>query len=203
MVFSTRPLHKRWGKLNRDIAQLALFLYNLLYKSVCVSMHSYVSAKPDKYLSATLRILLWIWLKLTSRNWAWRSSSSSWVLVFGWTKKEKKGYIQIHVSWITGLESEHSVNRTWFTLKRKHLPYFFSHHLQEDLKNLVTNCNHTLHHTWIENIKHWYVKSINYVIFKVKCLLTAAYQTCPSVLLCPQSIGTWPGNDLSPENAAS
>lgn len=44
----------------------------------------HVSARPDKYLSATLRILLWMWLKLTSRNWAWRSSSSSWDLVFAW-----------------------------------------------------------------------------------------------------------------------
>lgn len=96
MVLSTRPLHNKWGKLRKEKTLVSLLGMNLHFKTlskrVCalfwvnerVWMHSHVSARPDKYLSATLRILLWMWLKLTKRNWAWRSSSSSWALVFGW-----------------------------------------------------------------------------------------------------------------------
>ena len=64
------------------------------YRQDLASVHSHVSARPDKYLSATLRILLWMWLKLTKRNWAWRSSSSSWALVFAW---EYDTFIKIHI----------------------------------------------------------------------------------------------------------
>lgn len=45
---------------------------------------AYLSTRPDRYLSATLRILLWMWLKFTRRNCACRSSSSSFSLVFAW-----------------------------------------------------------------------------------------------------------------------
>lgn len=34
--------------------------------------------------------------------------------------------------------------------KRKNTSYLVNHHLQEDLKDLVTHSNHTLHHSWSE-----------------------------------------------------
>lgn len=59
-------------------------------RSTSLKGHTDVSAKPERYLSATLRILLCVWLKLTSRNWACRSSSSSCSLVFGWNKNNRR-----------------------------------------------------------------------------------------------------------------
>lgn len=64
-----------------------------IYRCVCCSRSegdTHISASPERYLSATRRILLWVWLKLTRRNCAWRSSSSSCSLVLGY-KKEQEG----------------------------------------------------------------------------------------------------------------
>lgn len=51
---------------------------------------AYLSTRPDRYLSATLRILLWIWLKFTRRNCACLSSSSSFSLVFAWRVRRER-----------------------------------------------------------------------------------------------------------------
>ena len=48
---------------------------------------AHLSTSPDRYLSATLRMRLWTWLKLTSKNCAWRSSSSSFSLVLAWVQR--------------------------------------------------------------------------------------------------------------------
>lgn len=86
MVFKTRPLQSRWGNLveKRDPFNLG---HNEEKENTGSQgfeiVNTHVSAKPERYLSATLRILLCVWLKLTSKNWACRSSSSSCSLVLG------------------------------------------------------------------------------------------------------------------------
>ena len=87
MVFNTRPLQSRWGNLVevKHMKNRIHAVYNMMEKNVGRKsswiIKTHVSANPDRYLSATLRILLCVWLKLISKNWACRSSSSSCSLV--------------------------------------------------------------------------------------------------------------------------
>lgn len=92
-----------------------------------------MSAKPERYLSATLRILLCVWLKLTSKNWACRSSSSSCSLVLGLIWNSEK-YLIVAPSWCKSIATEVLSN------------YLFCHHLKKDSKHFISNTNNALHH---------------------------------------------------------
>lgn len=101
---------------------------------------AYLSTRPDRYLSATLRILLWIWLKFTRRNCACLSSSSSFSLVFAWRVRRDRysrclPCTPAYTCWC------------WKA-------YFIRHHVQEGVKYFVCDSNHTLHHPWNEEGFH-------------------------------------------------
>lgn len=97
---------------------------------------THVSAKPERYLSATLRILLWVWLKFTNKNWAWRSNSSSCSLVFAWKHKKQNDFLKSELIKFCKLHIFYYLNA----------PYLLSHHLKENIKYLVANTNDALHH---------------------------------------------------------
>ena len=92
---------------------------------------AHLSTSPDRYLSATLRMRLWTWLKLTSRNCACRSSSSSFSLVLAWV-------------WST--HAAGPARAFWRARGRPPEAYFLRHHVQEGVEHLVGDGDHTLHH---------------------------------------------------------
>ena len=92
---------------------------------------AHLSTSPDRYLSATLRMRLWTWLKLTSRNCACRSSSSSFSLVLAWV-------------WST--HAAGPARAFWRARRRPPEAYFLRHHVQEGVEHLVGDGDHTLHH---------------------------------------------------------
>lgn len=74
---------QRVKKYGRELGCMRFLLWQGNCRKIALMFDTNVSAKPERYLSATLRILLCVWLKLTSKNWACRSNSSSCSLVFG------------------------------------------------------------------------------------------------------------------------
>lgn len=145
MVFNTRPLHSRWGNLAEMNQQggggeLGCNEPSVTAgRSTALMVDTNVSAKPERYLSATRRILLCVWLKLTSKNWACRSSSSSCSLVFGWKRKSQSKIAALKRH--SGQTSKFSSGR--LSCEAAHL---FCHHLQKDFKHLVAHTDNALHH---------------------------------------------------------